>query len=102
MTNTATVRACIPGCFRHRRPAAPGSAGGFVAFVSIIISAIGSSLLGAPPTYPNHQDLSFYIANGTRVPIRTPDDWQQRRAHILAAMQEVMGPLPRPKKRTPV
>src|SRR3954464_14185053 len=51
-----------------------------------------------PPRYPNHSDLSYYLRpDGTRAPIQTEADWRQRRAHILAGMQEVMGPLPHPK-----
>jgi len=37
-----------------------------------------------------HQD-----AAGKSVPVRTPDDWNKRRAHIFANMQLAMGPLPR-------
>lgn len=32
-------------------------------------------------------------------PVRTADDWKKRRAHILEAMQEVMGPLPEPDRK---
>lgn len=56
-----------------------------------------------PPHYAEHDDLSYYLAaGGQRRPIRSPSDWQQRRAHILAAMQEVMGPLPRPAAPIPL
>jgi dienelactone hydrolase len=34
--------------------------------------------------------------------IRTMDDWRKRRAHILAAMQSVMGPLPGNERRCPL
>ncbi len=50
-----------------------------------------------PPVYREHQDLHYYLdARGHRHPIRTVADWEIRRAHILAHLQEVMGPLPRP------
>ena len=50
------------------------------------------------PQYSNHEDLSYYLnSKGDRVPIRTPEDWQHRRADIIAGMEEVMGPLPRPE-----
>jgi dienelactone hydrolase len=51
----------------------------------------------APPAYSEHQDLSYYLdALGQRHPIRTVADWEIRRAQILAQMQTVMGPLPKP------
>ena len=46
-------------------------------------------------SYPDHRDLSVYRdENGVMRPIRTPADWAIRRSHILAGMQEAMGPLP--------
>src|SRR3954464_13094268 len=58
------------------------------------------------PTTPHnyeHQNLSYYLReDGSRVPIRTAADWQHRRKQILAGMQEVMGPLPRPKSPVPL
>jgi dipeptidyl aminopeptidase/acylaminoacyl peptidase len=55
--------------------------------------------LGA--NYSEHQDLSYYLRpDGSRAPIHTPDDWQERRRHIIAGMEEVMGPVPRPAKPT--
>src|SRR5579885_856156 len=50
-----------------------------------------------PPVYREHQDLHYYLdERGHRHPIHTVADWEIRRAHILAHLQEVMGPLPRP------
>lgn len=55
------------------------------------------------PTYPEHQDLSYYLDRaGKRQPVRTPADWQKRRAHVLAGMQAVMGPLPGAELRVPL
>ncbi len=55
------------------------------------------------PQYPNHQDLSYYMRpDGGRAEIRTADDWQVRRQHILAGMEQAMGPLPRPAKPVPL
>lgn len=55
------------------------------------------------PHYTEHQDLSYYLSDdGTRVPIRTAADWQHRRSHILAGMQEAMGPFPHPKSPVPL
>jgi dienelactone hydrolase len=57
----------------------------------------------APPRYAEHQDLSYFLsADGNRVGIRTVEDWQQRRLHVLAGMEAVMGPLPRPTPPVPL
>lgn len=57
----------------------------------------------AEPRYPNHQELGSVIdASGASRPIRTVADWEQRRSHVLAAMQTVMGPLPAADKRVPL
>ncbi|HRA87474.1 MAG TPA: DUF6441 family protein, partial [Planctomycetaceae bacterium] len=43
-----------------------------------------------------HSDLSvFRAADGTLKPIRTTDDWAQRRAQIIAGAEAAMGPLPK-------
>lgn len=48
-----------------------------------------------PPFYSDHADLLHWIApSGERRPVRNKRDWRQRREHILANMQLVMGPLP--------
>jgi pimeloyl-ACP methyl ester carboxylesterase len=49
----------------------------------------------AAPRYASRSELLVIRdKKGTQSPVRTPDDWKIRRQHILAAMQEVMGPLP--------
>jgi dienelactone hydrolase len=55
------------------------------------------------PAYREHQDLSYYLdPQGARHPIRTIADWDIRRAHVLAQMQSVMGPLPHPAQPVPL
>jgi pimeloyl-ACP methyl ester carboxylesterase len=54
------------------------------------------------PTYDEHQDLSYYLRAGERVPVKSVEDWEVRRAHILAHMQTVMGPLPHPETPVPL
>jgi hypothetical protein len=63
------------------------------------------SLQGAEPTppYPDHTRLLVWKdAEGKEHPVRTAEDWAKRRAHILAHMQEVMGPLPDASKKVPL
>jgi dipeptidyl aminopeptidase/acylaminoacyl peptidase len=55
------------------------------------------------PSYPDRTHLLVYRDRaGGEHPVRTPDDWPKRRAHILAHMQEVMGPLPDGSRKVPL
>ena len=55
------------------------------------------------PNYSEHQDLSYYLdATGAKHSVNTKADWQIRRKHILDHMQNVMGPLPKPKEPVPL
>jgi pimeloyl-ACP methyl ester carboxylesterase len=56
-----------------------------------------------PPSYPDHTNLLVVRdASGAGAPVRDADDWEVRRAHILAHLQEVMGPLPGVDRRVPL
>ena len=47
------------------------------------------------PFYPDKAKLLVVLdADGKEQPITTAADWQKRRAHILANLQQVMGPMP--------
>jgi len=59
-----------------------------------------SLLVGAIAAAGEHSDLSTYQdASGQAQPIRTVADWNRRREQVLAAVQEVMGPLPGEDRR---
>ena len=64
----------------------------------MVLCVLSLSLLAAeiqPVAYPEHQDLSYFIgATGQKQPVRTPADWENRRAHVVQNLQAVMGPLP--------
>jgi dienelactone hydrolase len=61
------------------------------------------SNLAQPPSYKDKSNLLLYRdAAGTLHPITTAAQWAKRRAHILASMQEVMGPLPAATSRVPL
>lgn len=69
----------------------------------IAISASRSFAAEDAPTYPEHQDLSYYLdAAGQKQPIKTREDWETRRGHVLANLHKVMGDLPRPEKPVPL
>lgn len=78
------------------------------AFVSFSLAAILSTALSADekpaaPLYKEHQDLSYYLDEaGTKHPVKSPKDWEIRRGHLLAHMQTVMGPLPKPEQPVPL
>lgn len=61
-----------------------------------------SSSQPAPPFYADKGNvLTFMNAAGVLQPVRTQEQWQTRRAHILQAMQQVMGPLPPASAKVP-
>ena len=54
------------------------------------------------PSYPDHSKLLIYRdADGGEHAVKTPEDWAIRRRHVLAGMQEAMGPLPDRSKLSP-
>jgi dienelactone hydrolase len=55
------------------------------------------------PVYPDKKDLLVVRGEGGQLRrVRTAQDWDRRREHILAAMQEVMGQLPGEKDKVPL
>jgi len=58
---------------------------------------------GPAPFYQDKQDLLYYLdAGGKRHEVRNKSDWGRRRAHIVANMERVMGPLPKIDHKLPV
>ena len=56
-----------------------------------------------PPFYTDRSRLLVALdAQGREHPVRSPADWARRRAHIVAGMQLVMGPLPDDSRRVPL
>jgi len=59
--------------------------------------------LPTAPHYDDHLNLMVYRdENGQEHPVQSLDDWELRRAHILANMQLVMGELPGEDRRVPL
>ncbi len=55
------------------------------------------------PTYPEHQDLTYYLGRyGEHRAIASAADWAVRRAHIISALERVMGQLPGESFRLPL
>lgn len=55
-----------------------------------------------PPFYPDKSKLLVVIdGEGKEQPITAAADWPRRRAHILASLQLVMGPMPADDRKVP-
>ena len=48
----------------------------------------------APCCYDHSRLLVYIDEKGNEQPVRTPNDWEHRRQHILLGMQDAMGKLP--------
>src|SRR3954466_3184250 len=78
--------------------------------LALVIVLIGCALaplvFSSPellPSYPDRTRLLVYRTRGGQEhPVRSPGDWEKRRRHILAHMQEVMGPLPDDSRKVPL
>jgi dienelactone hydrolase len=69
----------------------------------LLIPAAESGMQAAPPFYKDKSRLLVYIdADGKENPITKAADWNKRREHILAGMQEVMGKLPEAGRKVPL
>src|SRR5262245_13059261 len=56
-----------------------------------------------PPFYPDKTKLLVVLdADGKEHPITAAADWPKRRAHILANLQQVMGPMPTDDRKVPL
>ncbi len=71
------------------------------AFLHTTALAVGGALLAAEQR-AHPVLLTFPDTAGSWQPVRNPADWQLRRTAILAAMQEIMGPLPGAEKHCPL
>jgi hypothetical protein len=64
--------------------------------------ATESPATNRPPPLNPAKLLEYRRPNGNIMPVTNLEEWQHRRASILAGMQEVMGPLPGKEKRGPL
>jgi dipeptidyl aminopeptidase/acylaminoacyl peptidase len=58
--------------------------------------------LAETPTYPDKANLLVLKSDGRDQPITDAAGWAKRRAHVLANMRLVMGPLPDASKKVPL
>jgi hypothetical protein len=72
------------------------------AIVIIALGLVPYAAFSAASTLDRTNLLQFISSDGKVESVRTIADWNQRRASIKSAMQEVMGPLPGPGKRSPL
>jgi hypothetical protein len=67
----------------------------------VLAACLGLTPLSGEEPAERTDLLSYRDAEGKRQPVRTAADWPKRRTQILAAMQEVMGPLPDDARKVP-
>ncbi|MBI2825859.1 MAG: alpha/beta fold hydrolase [Planctomycetia bacterium] len=61
----------------------------------LFAATIGRASEQQAPAYKDHSRLRVYVDDaGREQPVKSAQDWAVRRRHILAGMQEAMGPLP--------
>src|SRR5689334_15166673 len=71
--------------------------------LSSALCLCASVVRAEPPFYPDKSKLLVVRdADDKEHPVRTAADWEKRRAHILANMQLVMGPLPDDSRKVPL
>jgi dienelactone hydrolase len=71
--------------------------------LAVLFALFGPSAFAAPPFYADKSDLLVYKDDQDKDhPVKTTGDWSKRRAHILAGMQEAMGPLPSDRDKVPL
>ncbi len=83
----------------------PAARCGFFFFFLIFLGALTALATGpvASPAYPDKSKLLVWRDEaGKERPVKTAADWAKRRAHILANMEKVMGPLLDPGKKVPL
>jgi dienelactone hydrolase len=67
------------------------------------LSSVAADGPRRPPDYTDHTRLLVVRdEHGNEHSVTTATDWAVRRAHILAHLQEVMGPLPGGERRVPL
>lgn len=70
-----------------------------VAICAVLFASVTTDA-AEPISYPDHSRLLVVRdAAGVEQPVKSAEDWQRRRAHILDNMQLVMGPLPTESRR---
>ena len=72
------------------------------AWVMLAMALATPLAAGAADQLPHTNLLVYRNRRGEVEPVKSRADWQKRRAEILLAMQEVMGPLPGKAKRCPL
>src|SRR5947208_13730158 len=69
----------------------------------IEMAIIGTLSAAEAPVYSNRGKLLIWQdGSGKEHAAKTPADWARRRAHILANMEKVMGPLPPANRKAPL
>src|SRR5262245_25712754 len=75
----------------------------YLLIATALVKCLPAPVLAQPPHYPDRSKLLIWLdADGKEQPVKSPADWQKRRTHILAGMQEAMGPFPDASRKVPL
>ncbi|MFM9082157.1 MAG: hypothetical protein ACKOTE_18905 [Opitutaceae bacterium] len=69
---------------------------------AVFVSLLTAAAFAAAPRLDRENLLQYRSADGSVQPVRSPADWDKRRAEIRAGAESVMGPLPGAAKRVPL
>ncbi len=70
--------------------------------ILVLLTVIANSAPADIPFYADKTDLRHYLDDaGAVIPVTDAAGWSVRRAHVLAGMQSVMGPLPADERSAP-
>lgn len=84
----------------HHRPRTRAALGPVVGLVGRLLLLSASHLAAESSARLDRDNLLAFVApDGQVQPVHTIEDWGQRRAEVLAAMQQITGPLPDDRKR---
>jgi dienelactone hydrolase len=68
---------------------------------AVAFAALAIDVVAAPAC--EHEDLSFFVGeDNQKHPIKSPEDWERRRAQVVLNVQKVMGSLPQPVPPQPL
>src|SRR5262245_40774945 len=71
--------------------------------IALLVLVPLTAVADAPPTYPDKTKLLVVRdADGTERPITDAAGWAKRRAHTVANVQRVMGPMPDDSRKEPL
>jgi dienelactone hydrolase len=101
-TNHGVGRASARLVWRGRRTEVRPTQGRSIGLLLVSLTLVFSCDGFGAERLDREKLLLFHDGSNRVAPVKTPADWQKRRAEIVAGMQAIMGPLPGTQKRVPL